>query len=79
MNPLYHQLFGVIVVILMLGLLGMLFAWLERLDRGTPSFEGPMGTLGLTNEEALRRAEEILRRRPAAEAEDAPQHDLEHK
>jgi len=80
MNPLYHQLSGVIGVALVLGLVGILCAVLERLDRETPSFQGPMGTIQVAfEEEGLRRAEEISGRRSGAETEDAAQHDLEHK
>ena len=80
MNPLYHQFFGVIGVILVLGSLGILRAMEERLHREASSFRGRMEMLGLGNEEeALRRAEEIRRRRSGTPTEDAAQHDLEHK
>ncbi len=74
MNPLYHQLFGVIGAIFVLGSLGILRAMVERQDRETSSLRGRMETLGLANEE-----EALRRRRSGAEAEGAAQHDVEHK
>jgi hypothetical protein len=77
MNPLYHQLLGVIGVILTLGALGIFRALEERLDREQGPFSAAVERLA--REEALRLAQEIRRLRSGAEAEDPAQHKVGHK
>jgi hypothetical protein len=77
MNPLYHQLSGVIGVILTLGALGILRALEERLEREQASF--PAAVEKLAREEALRLAQEIRRLGSGSEAEDPTQHKVGHK
>jgi hypothetical protein len=80
MNPLYHQLLGVIAVILTLGALGIFRALEEReerLDREQGSF--PAAVERLAREEALRLAREIRRLRSGAEVEDPAQHRVGHE
>jgi hypothetical protein len=76
MNPLYHQLFGVIGVILTLGALGILRALEERLEREQASFPAAVEKLA---REALRLAQEIRRLGSGSEAEDPTQHKVGHK
>jgi len=77
MNPLYHQLLGVIGVILILGAVGILRALDERLDREQGSFSAALDKLA--REEALRLVREIRRLRSGSEAEDPTQHRVGHK
>jgi hypothetical protein len=76
MNPLYHQLSGVIGVILTLGALGILRALEERLEREQASFPAAVEKLA---REALRLAQEIRRLGSGSEAEDPTQHKVGHK
>jgi hypothetical protein len=77
MNPLYHQLLGVIGVILTLGALGIFRALRERLEREQTSLSAAVDRL--TGEDPLRLAAEISRLRPGSEAEDPAQHKVGHK